>query len=107
MNVIITADRLGALNLVEEAVQILRARIVYSIYPKDDTEVKTILEVVAPRLFSEHVCVPLKTLKNPVARSIATAFKTLEELRDRINHVLCQYPDLNKKVMLINLGYDK
>ena len=98
INVAITADQLGVLGLAEKVVQHLQFLISSKCW-EHEPYARTMTETIIPAIFGKPICGALETLKEGIILAVAKAFRHREGPLDQINLVLCQYPELNRKVL--------
>jgi hypothetical protein len=103
IDVAITADQIGVLELAEEVVKYTKRRISMECW-KLESYARTMTENFIPAVFGKPVCAALETLKEAIILAVAKAFRDRESPLDQINLVLCQYPELNRKVFEIKIG---
>jgi hypothetical protein len=95
----VTADQFGVPALLDMAMDMLRTFFEPKSWRKKNV-VDCIMDVIVPGLFSGPVCATLEMFKELMPKSIATLFERNHNDRDQISEVLCQYPVLNKQVMV-------
>jgi hypothetical protein len=100
LKVAVVADQFGVPALLDMAIDMLRTIIEPKSWRKKNEVVDCIMNVIVPGLFSEPVCAALEMFKELMPKSIATLFERNHNDRDQISEVLCQYPVLNKQVMV-------
>ena len=98
INVAITADQLGVLDLAEQAAEYLKSEIGWELW-EDEMYADTMIEIAIPAIFGKPVCAALKAVEIVIAVSVAAAFRGCIGSLDRINSLLCQYPILNRQVL--------
>ena len=99
INVTVTADQLGVLDLAEHVAAGLQRSISKKEW-KHSWYADMMTEVMVPAIFNQHICAALEILKPEITSSIADVFSGHEECIDQINLVLCQNPELNKLLLL-------
>ena len=98
INVAITADQLGVLDLAEQAAEYLKCEIGWELW-EDETYADTMIEIAIPTIFGKPVCAALKAVETVIIVSVAAAFRGCNGPLDRINRLLCQYPIMNRQVL--------
>jgi hypothetical protein len=98
INIAMTADQLGVLDLAQQVAGGLKRAILFKEW-ESGYYADMMVKIVIPAIFGKHICAALETLKETIILSVGNAFKQRKGPLDEINVLLCQHPEMNKLLL--------